>query len=116
MLCDQPAPHGLYFSGVERLLQEHGAMVLDALLADLDTLPDAEAMAPLLASIRAAHALDPDPPAADLATVIGQIEFSELSDQLSLLIQSGDLSEDDQRNIRALYARQAALKLAGAAA
>ena len=87
-----------------------------ALLTDLATLPDAEAMAPLLARIRADHALDPDPPAADLATVIGQIEFTELSDQLSLLIQSGDLSEDDQRNIRALYARQAALKLAGASA
>ncbi len=116
MLCDQPVPHGLYFSGVERLLQEHGAMTLDALLTDLATLPDAEAMAPLLARIRADHALDPDPPAADLATVIGQIEFTELSDQLTLLIQSGDLSEDDQRNIRALYARQAALKLAGAAA
>ncbi len=116
MLCDQPAPHGLYFSGVERLLHEHGAMMLDALLTDLASLADAEAMAPLLARIRAAHALDPDPPAADLATVIGQIEFTELSDQLSLLIQSGELSEDDQRNIRALYARQAALKLAGVAA
>ena len=116
MLCDQPAPHGLYFSSVERLLHEHGAMTLDALLTDLATLPDADAMAPLLARIRADHALDPDPPAADLATVISQIEFTELSDQLSLLIQSGELSDDDQRNIRALYARQAALKLAGASA
>ena len=110
MLCEQAAPHGLYFAATERLLQEHGAMTLDALLADLALAPEAEVMAPLLASIRAHHALDPDPPSADLATVIGQIEFTELSDQLSLLIQSGDLSEDDQRNIRALYARQAALK------
>jgi len=116
MLCDQPAPHGLYFSCVERQLHEHGAMTLDALLSDLATLPEAEVLAPLIHRIRADHALDPDPPAADLATLIGQIEFSELSDQLSLLIQSGDLSEDDQRNIRALYARQAALKQAGAAA
>jgi DNA primase len=110
MLCEQAAPHGLYFAATERLLQEHGAMTLDALLADLALTPEAEVMAPLLASIRAHHALDPEPPSADLATVIGQIEFTELSDQLSLLIQSGDLSEDDQRNIRALYARQAALK------
>ena len=116
MLCDLPAPHGVFFSGVERLLHEHGAMALDALLTDLTALPEADAMAPLLVRIRADHALDPDPPAADLATVLGQIEFTELSDQLNLLIQSGDLSEDDQRHIRALYARQAALKLAGAAA
>ena len=115
MLCEQPAPHGLFFSSVERQLLEHGAMTLDALLTDLATLPEAEGYAPLLARIRADHALDPDPPAADLATVIGQIEFAELSDQLNLLIQSGDLSEEDQRNVRALYARQAALKLAGAA-
>jgi len=54
--------------------------------------------------------------AADLATVIGQIEFTELSDQLNLLIQSGDLSATDQQAIRAIYARQAALKQAGAAA
>ena len=106
----------MFFSGVERLLHEHGAMALDALLTDLTALPEADAMAPLLVRIRADHALDPDPPAADLATVLGQIEFTELSDQLNLLIQSGDLSEDDQRHIRALYARQAALKLAGAAA
>jgi DNA primase len=116
MLCDLPAPHGPFFSGVERLLHEHGAMTLDALLADLAAQPEAEVLAPLLARIRADHALDPDPPASDLATVLGRIEFTELSDQLNLLIQSGELSEDDQRHIRAIYARQAVLKQAGAAA
>ena len=33
-----------------------------------------------------------------------------LGDQLNLLIQSGDLSATDQQAIRAIYARQAALK------
>ena len=101
---------------MERLLHEHGAMLLDALLTDLAAQPEAEVLAPLLARIRADHALDPDPPASDLATLMGQIEFTELSDQIALLVQSGDLSEDDQRHFRALYARQAALKQAGAAA
>lgn len=116
MLADQPAPHGPFFGCVERLLHEHGPMTLDALLADLDAQAEAEVLAPLLARIRADHALDPDPPASDLATVLGQIEFTELSDQLNLLIQSGDMSDDDQRHIRTIYARQAALKQAGAAA
>jgi len=116
MLSDQPTPHGPFFAGVERLLHEHGDMALDALLTDLAAQPEADVLAPLLARIRADHALDPDPPAADLATVIGQIEFTELSDQLNLLIQSGDLSATDQQAIRAIYARQAALKQAGAAA
>ena len=116
MLCDQPAPHGPFFGCVERLLHEHGAMTLDALLTDLAALPEAEVLAPLLARIRADHALDPEPPASDLATVLGRIEFTELSDQLNLLIQSGELSEDDQQHIRAIYARQAVLKQAGAAA
>ncbi len=115
MLCGQPAPHGPYFRAVERLLHEHGPVMLDSLLADLDQDPDAELMAPLLAGIRAAHALDPDPPAADLATLIGQIEFSELTEQLSVLVQSGELSDEDRARVRAVYARQAELKLAGAA-
>jgi DNA primase len=115
MLCAQPAPHGPFFACAERVLHEHGAIALDALLADLAAQPEAEVLAPLLARIRADHALDPEPPADDLATVLGQIEFAELSDQLNLLIQSGDLSEDDQRHVRALYARQAQLKQAGAA-
>ncbi len=116
MLCDLPAPHGPFFACMERLVHEHGAMHLDALLTDLDGQPEAEVLAPLLLRIRADHGLDPDPPASDLATVLGQIEFTELSEQLTLLIQSGDMSEEDQQHIRAIYARQAALKQAGASA
>jgi DNA primase len=109
MLSDQPTPHGPFFAGVERLLHEHGDMALDALLTDQ---PEADVLAPLLARIRADHALDPDPPAADLATVLTQIELADLADQTALLIQSGALGEDDQRHLRALYERQAALKQA----
>jgi DNA primase len=116
MLCNQPAPHGPLFGCVERLLLEHGAMTLDALIADLATLPEAEVLAPLLARIRADHALDPEPPASDLARVLTQIELADLTDQTMLLIQSGTLSEGDQKHLRALYERQAALKQAGAAA
>ena len=90
-------------------------MTLETLLADLAQDAEAELMASLLADIRASHALDPDPPGVDLATLIGQLEFSELSEQLNVLIQSGDLSDEDRARIRAVYARQAELKLAGAA-
>jgi DNA primase len=114
-LCAQAAPHGPFFRSVERLLHDHGPVTLETLLADLAQDGEAELMAPLLAGIQAAHALDPDPPGGDLATVIGQIEFSELTDQLNVLIQSGELSDEDRARIRAVYARQAELKLAGAA-
>jgi len=115
MLCSRALPHGPFFRAVERLLHEHGPVTLDTLLADLAQDAEAELMASLLAGIHAAHALDPDPPGVDLATLIGQLEFSELSDQLTVLIQSGDLSDEDRARIRAVYARQAELKLAGAA-
>ena len=116
LLCNQPAPHGPFFRALERVLLEHGPVNLEALLVDLVQSPEAQTLAALLSGIRNAHALDPEPPAADLATVIGQIEFTELSEQLNVLIQSGELSEADHAHIRALYARQAELKLQGAAA
>ena len=115
MLCGGAPPHGPFFRAVERLLHEHGPVTLETLLADLAQDAEAELMASLLADIRASHALDPDPPGVDLATLIGQLEFSELSEQLNVLIQSGDLSDEDRARIRAVYARQAELKLAGAA-
>ena len=114
MLCGSAPPHGPFFRAVERLLHEHGPVTLETLLADLAQDAEAELMASLLADIRASHALDPDPPGVDLATLIGQLEFSELSEQLTVLIQSGDLSDEDRARIRAVYARQAELKLAGA--
>ncbi len=116
LLAEQPVPHGPYFRAVERLLHEHGSVKLETLLTDLAQAPEAEVLGPLLASIQAAHALDPDPPVCDLGTLIGQIEFTELSEQLKVLIQSGELSESDHAHIRALYARQAELKQQGVGA
>ena len=120
LLCEQPPPHGTFFAAVERVLHDHGPVTIDTLLTDLeadanadanaDADADAAGLAALLASIRRTHAMDPDPPAADLATVLGMIEFAELKDQLDQLMQSGELSASDYTHIRALYARQAELK------
>jgi DNA primase len=115
LLAEQALPHGPFFRAVERVLHDHGPVKLETLLADLAQAPEAEALGPLLASIQAAHALDPDPPLADLGRLIGQIEFTELSEQLKVLIQSGELTETDHAHIRALYARQAELKRQGVA-
>ena len=115
LLAEQPVPHGPFFRAVERLLHEHGPVKLETLLDDLSQAPEAELLGPLLVGIRAANALDPDPPLSDLGTLIGQIEFTELSDQLKVLIQSGELTETDHAHIRALYARQAELKQQGVA-
>jgi hypothetical protein len=115
LLAEQPVPHGPFFRAVERLLHEHGSVKLETLLTDLAQAPEAEVLGPLLAGIQSAHALDPDPPLSDLGTLIGQIEFTELSEQLKVLIQSGELTESDHVHIRALYARQAELKQQGVA-
>ncbi|MFM9916387.1 MAG: hypothetical protein ACKVOX_11315, partial [Rhizobacter sp.] len=110
MLCEQPPPHGPFFAALERLLQDHGPVTIDTVLADLAADPDAAGCAALLDSIRHAHALNPDPPAADLAAVLGQIEWAELKDQLEQLMQSGELSASDFGHIRVIYARQLELK------
>jgi hypothetical protein len=101
---------------VEKLVHEHGPVTIGALLADLASDPEAETMRPLLDRIQAVHALDPDPPEADLTSVLRQIESAELSEQLRQITQSGSLSESDYEQIRAIYARQAELKPAGSAA
>ena len=120
LLCEQPPPHGPFFAAVERVLHDHGPVTIETLLTDLEVNATADAdaadLGPLLAGIRSAHALDPDPPAADLAAVLGMIEFAELKDQLDQLMQSGDLSASDYAHIRTLYARQAELKPGASAA
>ena len=116
MLCEQPAPHGVFFSALEKLLHEHGPLTLDALLSDLAADAQAEALQPLVARIHATHALDPDPPAYDLAHVLRQIENAELADQLRQITQAATLSDTDRTRMLAIYARQAELRPAPTAA
>ena len=110
MLCDQAEPYGPYFSALERVLNDHHDLTLDALLADIAQTVEAGAADTLLERVRAAHRLDPVPPAEDLATLLADIEIAELALQLQQLTTGGDMSSPTAAEIRRIYARQAQLK------
>ena len=110
MLCAQPPPHGAYFSALGRLLDDHGELPLETLLSDLAQVGDAAPAASLLGQIQAAHQLDPDPPAEDLAQVLAQIEMGDLALRLTALTTHAAQTADDFSEIRAIYSRQAELK------
>ena len=110
MLCAQPPPYGVYFTALGRLLDDHGELPLETLLSDLAQVGDAAPAAPLLGQIQAAHQLDPDPPADDLAHVLSQIEMADLALRLTALTTHAAQTADDYTEIRAIYSRQAELK------
>ena len=110
MLCGQAEPYGRYFSALERILNDHHDLTLDALLADIAQIVEPGVVDDLLARVRTAHRLDPAPPAEDLATLLADIEIAELGMQLQQLTTSGDMTGPAAAEIRRLYARQAQLK------
>ena len=110
MLCAQPPPHGLFFTTLGRLLDDHGELPLETVLSDLAQVGDVAPIAPLLGQIQAAHQLDPAPPAEDLAHVLAQIEMADLALRLTELTTQAAQTAVDYTEIRAIYTRQAALK------
>ncbi|MBP6901918.1 MAG: DNA primase [Burkholderiaceae bacterium] len=119
LLCDQPPPYAGFFTGLERLLHEHGPMTLDAITSDLARLDEgADELAPLLARIAGFHALDPEPPASDLDAVMRDLEIAELDAQAQQLVQalSGAATPEALAELRAIRERVTALKTPAAKA
>jgi DNA primase len=112
LLCEQPAPHGPYFCAIERVLHEHGPLVMGALLQDLSADVDAESLRTLQERVLRFHDIDADPPASMLEAVLRNLELDAVNDELRELTDAGDLSAAAAARLRALYARQAELKRA----
>ena len=110
MLCEQTEPYGPYFSALERILNDHHDLTLDALLADIAQVLESGVADTLLERVRSAHRLDPVPPAEDLATLLADIEIADLSLQLQQLTTGGEMTSPAAAEIRRIYARQAQLK------
>ena len=119
LLCDQPQPYAGFFTGLERLLHEHGPMTLDAITSDLARQDEGvDELAPLLARIAGFHALDPEPPASDLDAVVRDLEIAELDAQAQQLAQalSGASTPEALAELRTIRERVIALKTPPAAA
>ena len=115
-LAGQPAPYGLFFCALDRLMHDHAAITAETLLDEISGSPDALVLAPLADRIRAMHHFeDEEPPASQLEALMLRLRRQSVDDELQLLVESGDLSEAATQRGKALLALRAELKRPGAA-
>jgi DNA primase len=111
LLVEQPAPYGLAFAWLERHVHEHGAENATSLLQrlqgeDLGGQGDA-----LVRRLQSLHANDPGVDLGqELQIVLDRLRLQAVDDELKLLFESGELSEQAAARARELNARRADLK------
>lgn len=119
-LIAQPAPYNQFFAGLERVLHEHGAVTMAALLdelrgsqtgaADDDELDQAK-LRELLDRLAGYHEVeDEESPALLVEAVLRRLHQRAVADELQWLIESGELSEAATERRNALFALTAELK------
>lgn len=114
-LIGQPAPYGPFFGWIDRQIHDHGPMTESALRDQLRAEEDAEPLHTLAERLGQLHALDPQIDlAAELASVLRQLQLQAIEDEISLLIESGadELDEAPRRRLRELMQLRAQLKSA----
>jgi hypothetical protein len=87
---------------MERVVHEHGAMAMPALLDEMARDAEADTLAPLLARLRRFHEASDGVPADDLAALIHQLKLRAVADELNWLLESGDLSDTESARFNAL--------------
>ncbi|MBL0148931.1 MAG: DNA primase [Ideonella sp.] len=102
LLSSQPSPYGAYFGALERVLHEHGAMAMPALLQELASDAESETITPLLARLQRFHEASDGVPAEDLAAVVHQLKLRAVADELNWLLESGDLSDTEAARFNTL--------------
>ena len=110
-LAGQPAPHGTFFNALERTLQDHGAVALPALSAELQASADAETLAPLLQRMAGFHEVDDDEaPEVLVDGVLRRLKQQAVKEELDWLIESGELSDEATARRRELIELTKVLK------
>ncbi|MGY0195371.1 DNA primase [Leptothrix sp. BB-4] len=113
-LVQQPAPYGEFFAALERLLHDQGVLPMSTLLADLARAegPEEDSSRTLLIGrIQAFHEVGDDASAREeLAAVLKALHLQAVDEEITLLLESGDLSEAATARRNALMAQRAALK------
>jgi DNA primase len=102
LLSSQPLPYGPFFGAIERVLHEHGAMAMPALLDELAGDAESETITPLLSRLRQFHEASDGVPAEDLAAIVHQLKLRAIADELNWLLESGDLSETESARFNTL--------------
>ncbi|MDP4299231.1 DNA primase [Leptothrix discophora] len=113
-LVQQPAPYGEFFAALERLLHDQGVLPMATLLEDLGRVdgPDEDSSrALLIGRIRAFHEVGDDASAREeLVAVLKSLHLQAVDEEITMLLESGDLSEAATERRNALMAQRAALK------
>jgi DNA primase len=123
-LIGQPSPYGTFFASLERIVHEHGAITMAALLEQLqasqdEPAPDADddeeseqvVLRPLLGRMSRFHDFDDEEaPAQSIDNVLRRLRQRAVADELQMLIESGELSDEAMARRNELIALTAALK------
>ena len=112
-LAAQPEPYASFFTALERQLHEHGPMsaqaLADALTSELQE--DDTSLRLLIDRLKALHDFGEEgQPTVELGALLNRLRLQAVEDELNLLSESGDLSEDALARRKALYALQRDLK------
>jgi DNA primase len=111
LLTEQAAPYGDFFSWLDRVLHDHGALAPAALLEEMTSATAPEAFRSLAARVRLFHEVEvgSDAPA-ELGAILDGLRLQAITDELNLLAEMQGLSEAAGQRQKALYGQQAELK------
>ena len=111
LLVQQPPPYGSFFSLLERLLHEEGALPLHAALDHMQSEPQEMGLGILVTRLKRLIELgDNAPNATELPKLIDRLRLDQVVDEWELLIESGPLSEEAKQRAIELNALRAELK------
>ena len=107
LLARQPSPYGEFFTGIDRIVHDQGALPMSTLLTDLLADPGTETAGPglrlLIERLRGLHEFNENgDPAGELAGVLHQLRLQAVNDEITLLSESGDLSDEARQQHRRL--------------
>ncbi len=111
LLAEQPPPYADFFTWLERLLYDLGALAFPALIGEMasDRAPDA--MQSLAARMRQFHEIEVgDEALTELTAILDGLRLQAITDELTLLAETQGLSEAAGARQKALYAQQSELK------
>jgi DNA primase len=116
LLCEAPAPYGGFFATVERVLHDQGPLPAHSLKDEVRKVAQADgsadALLPLLDRLEQLHALEVDGESrsGQLRHILRGLQLEAIKDEIKLLLESGELSDEAQKRRNELMQRRDRLK------
>ncbi len=111
LLIGQPAPHGAFFSWLDRLIHDQGSVSRAALLVELGREDAPAGLAALAARVGDFHEMPAgDEARAEMEIIVDRLRLLAVQGELDLLASSEGLSDAARTRQRALLDRQRELK------